>query len=128
MQLQGFPILSIDAKKKENVGNFKNNGRNWLPKGEAKQVNVYDYPSLAKGKATPYGAYDVHRNEGFVNVGMTHDTAEFAVESIRQWWKNIGKKNYPKAKELLICADSGGSNASRSNLWKFYLRRAGATL
>ena len=119
----GSPVLSIDAKKKENVGNFKNNGRNWLPKGEAKQVNVYDYPSLAKGKATPYGAYDVHRNEGFVNVGMTHDTAEFAVESLRQWWSVLGRHHYQGARKLLLCADGGGSNGSRNRSRKYFVQQ-----
>ena len=118
-----FPIISVDTKKKELVGNFKNNGRKWQKKGKAEIVNVYDFAYLAKGKAIPYGVYEVLKNNGFVNVGMSHDTSEFAVESIRQWWKNIGKRNYPKAKELLICADSGGSNASRSRLWKFYLQK-----
>jgi len=120
---KNMPIISVDTKKKELVGNFKNNGRKWMKKGKAEIVNVYDFESLAKGKAIPYGIYEVLKNNGFVNVGTSHDTSEFAVESIRQWWKNIGKKNYPKAKELLICADSGGSNASRSNLWKFYLQK-----
>jgi len=94
-----------------------------MKKGEAEMVNVYDYPSLAKGKAIPYGIYEVINNNGFVNVGMSHDTSKFAVESIKKWWNNIGKKNYPVASELLICADGGGSNASRSRLWKFYLQK-----
>ena len=119
----GDPVLSIDAKKKENVGNFKNNGRTWRSKGDAKLVNVYDYPSLAKGKATPYGAYDVHRNEGFVNVGMTHDTAEFAVESLRQWWSALGRYHYQGSKKLLLCADGGGSNGSRNRSWKYFVQQ-----
>jgi len=118
-----MPVISVDTKKKELVGNFKNSGRKWQKKGKAEIVNIYDFESLAKGKAIPYGIYEIIKNNGFVNVGISHDTAEFAVESIKQWWKNIGKSNYPKAKELLICADSGGSNASRSNLWKFYLQK-----
>ena len=120
---KNMPIISVDAKKKELVGNFKNSGRKWMKKGKAEIVNVYDFWFLAKGKAIPYGIYDINMNNGFVNVGIDHNTSEFAVESIRQWWNNIGKKNYPNTKELLICADGGGSNASRSRLWKFYLQR-----
>lgn len=120
---KNMPVISVDTKKKELVGNFKNNGRKWMKKDNAEIVNVYDFEYLAKGKAIPYGIYEVLKNNGFVNVGISHDTSEFAVESIRQWWKNIGKKNYPLAKELLICADGGGSNASRSRLWKFYLQK-----
>jgi len=120
---KNMPIISVDAKKKELVGNFKNNGRKWMKKGKAEIVNVYDFWFLAKGKAIPYGIYDINLNNGFVNVGIDHNTSEFAVESIRQWWNNIGKKNYPNTKELLICADGGGSNASRSRLWKFYLQK-----
>ena len=120
---KGMPVISVDTKKKELVGNFKNNGRKYQKKGKAEIVNVYDFGYLAKGKAIPYGIYEVIKNNGFVNVGISHDTAEFAVESIKQWWKNIGKKNYPKSRELLICSDSGGSNANRSRLWKFYLQK-----
>ena len=120
---KNMPVISVDTKKKELVGNFKNNGRKYQKKGKAEIVNVYDFEYLAKGKAIPYGIYEVIKNNGFVNVGISHDTAEFAVESIKQWWKNIGKRNYPKAKELLICSDSGGSNANRSRLWKFYLKK-----
>jgi len=116
-------VISVDAKKKELVGDFKNNGRKWMKKGKAEIVNVYDFWFLAKGRAIPYGIYDICMNNGFVNVGIDHNTSEFAVESIRQWWNKIGKKNYPNAKELLICADGGGSNASRSRLWKFYLQK-----
>ena len=118
-----MPVISVDTKKKELVGNFRNAGRKWQKKGNVEIVNVYDFENLAKGKAIPYGIYEVLKNNGFVNVGVSHDTSEFAVESIRQWWRNIGKNNYPKAKKLLICADSGGSNASRSKLWKFYLQK-----
>jgi hypothetical protein len=120
---KNVPVISVDAKKKELVGNFKNNGKRWMKKGKAEIVNVYDFWFLAKGKAIPYGIYDVSMNNGFVNVGIDHNTSEFAVESIRQWWNKIGNKNYPDAKELLICADGGGSNASRSRLWKFYLQK-----
>src|SRR3989338_3905182 len=120
---KNIPVISVDAKKKELVGDFKNNGRKWMKKGKAEIVNVYDFWFLAKGRAIPYGIYDICMNNGFVNVGIDHNTSEFAVESIRQWWNKIGKKNYPNAKELLICADGGGSNASRSRLWKFYLQK-----
>ena len=120
---KNMPVISVDKKKKELVGNFKNNGRKWMKKGKAEIVNVYDFESLAEGRAIPYGIYEVLRNNGFVNVGISRDTSEFAVESIKQWWKNIGKKNYQNAKELLICADGGGSNSSRSKLWKFYLQK-----
>jgi hypothetical protein len=120
---KNIPVISVDAKKKELVGNFKNSGRKWMKKGKAEIVNVYDFWFLAKGKAIPYGIYDICMNNGFVNVGIDHNTSEFAVESIRQWWNKIGKKNYPNTKELLICADGGGSNASRSRLWKFYLQK-----
>lgn len=120
---QENPVISVDAKKKELIGEFKNNGRIWCRKGNAKRVNVYDYPSLAEGKATPYGAYDLQHNEGFVNVGMTHDTSEFAVNSISQWWNCMGKVHYPNADKLLICADGGGSNGSKNRLWKYYLQK-----
>jgi len=120
---KNIPVISVDAKKKELVGNFKNSGRRWMKKGKAEIVNVYDFWFLAKGKAIPYGIYDINLNNGFVNVGIDHNTSEFAVESIRQWWNKIGKKNYPNTQELLICADGGGSNASRSRLWKFYLQK-----
>ncbi len=117
------PVLSIDTKKKERVGAFKNSGKVYRPKGEPHQVNVYDYPHLGEGPAIPWGAYDVERNEGFVNVGMTHDTAEFGIESLRRWWKLIGRRHYPKAKSLLLCADGGGSNGSRSRAWKYHVQR-----
>jgi hypothetical protein len=119
---RGEPILSIDAKKKERVGTFKNAGRTWRPTGQPYHVNVYDYPSLGVGSATPYGAYDVQRNEGFVNVGTSHDTAEFAVESLRRWWRLFGRRRYPRAKALLLCADGGGSNGSRNRAWKYHLQ------
>ena len=117
------PVISVDTKKKELAGNFKNQGRIWTKKGQAEHVNAYDFPSFAKGKVVPYGAYDINLNKGFVNVGVSSDTAEFAVESIRQWWKQLGKKHYPKARELLITADSGGSNGYRNRGWKYFLNK-----
>jgi len=119
---RGEPVLSVDAKKKERIGEFKNPGRRWRRKGTPPQVNVYDFPSLAQGTAIPYGTYDVQHNSGMVNVGMTHETAEFAVESIRRWWQYLGRRQYPQAHELLICADGGGSNGSRNRAWKFHLQ------
>jgi hypothetical protein len=118
----GDPVISVDAKKKELVGPFKNGGRTWQPKGKPKEVNTKDFPSLAEGKALPYGIYDTGRNRAVVNVGVTHDTAEFAVESIRRWWKLDGRKTYPAARRLLICADAGGSNGNRLRLWKLNLQ------
>lgn len=118
---RGEPVLSIDTKKKERVGRFKNSGKTYRRKGEPEEVNVYDYPYLGEGTAIPYGAYDIDRNEGFVNVGMTHDTAEFAVHSLRHWWKQVGRRHYPNAKSLLLCADGGGSNSCRTRAWKYYL-------
>ena len=117
------PIISVDAKKREQVGNFKNNGQTWQKKKMGKKVNDHDYLSLGNGVALLYGAYDQQKNEGFVNVGITADTAEFAVNSIKQWWQLTGKKNYPESKELLICADGGGSNGSRNRLWKVQLQK-----
>jgi hypothetical protein len=120
---RGEPVLSIDAKKHERVGNFKNAGVSWLPQGEPEEVNIYDYIYLGEGPAIPYGAYDLARNEGFVNVGMTHDTAQFAVESLRRWWRLLGRKHYADARQVLLCADGGGSNGSRSRAWKYYLQQ-----
>jgi hypothetical protein len=117
------PVLSIDAKKRERVGNFKNAGKTWRPKGQPMEVNVYDFPHLGVGPAIPYGAYDQQRNEGFVNVGISHDTAEFAVESVRRWWRWIGRRRYPQAQRLLLCADGGGSNGSRNRAWKYHLQQ-----
>jgi len=120
---KGSPIISVDCKKKELIGNFKRSGREWLPKGKQTSVNVYDYTSLADGKAVPYGIYDLVHNKGFVNVGIDHDTAEFSVESIRRWWNFTGKKLYPTTEELLITADGGGSNGVRNRLWKYELQK-----
>ena len=117
-QASGDPVISVDCKKKELVGNFKNGGREWQPAGEPEEVNVYDFPAQAEGKAIPYGVYDPATNEGFVSVGQDHDTAAFAVETIRRWHGATGKPTYPEATRLLICADGGGSNGSRSRLWK----------
>jgi len=121
-QAEGNPVLSIDAKKKEKVGEFKNAGRTYRRKGDPVEVNVYDFPDLGKGMAIPYGAYDVGRNHGFVNVGMTHETSEFAVESLRWWWRRIGHRHYSKATGWLVCADGGGSNGSRRRGWKYHLQ------
>ncbi len=112
------PIISVDCKKKELIGEFKNQGREWQAQGAERQVSVYDFLSLAQGKAVPYGVYDLVHNRGFVNVGLDHDTAEFAVESIRRWWQSCGQQLYPTATRLLITADSGGSNGARNRLWK----------
>lgn len=122
-QSRGFPVLSVDTKKKERVGNFKNAGKTWRPKGKPIEVNMYDYPELGDGPAIPYGVYDLKRNYGFVNVGVDHDTAEFAVESLRRWWRIVGKKHYAEAKGWLICADGGGSNGSRNRAWKWHLQK-----
>jgi transposase len=119
----GDPIISVDSKKKELLGDFKNNGREWQPKGKNTTVNVYDYRSLSTGKAVPYGVYDLLHNTGFVNVGIDHDTAEFAVESIRRWWESVGNELYPEARNLLITADGGGSNGVRNRLFKRELQR-----
>lgn len=120
---EGYPIISVDCKKKELIGNFKNQGREWISKDTNTIVNVYDYLSIADGKAAPYEVYDVIHNKGFVNVGVDHDTAEFAVESIRRWWNNDGKLLFSKAKKILITADGGGSNGSRNRLWKIELQK-----
>ncbi|WP_298278398.1 ISAzo13 family transposase [Ferroplasma sp.] len=117
------PVISVDTKKKELMGNFKNNGKEWKGKGEYDEVNVYDFLQLSDGRASPYGIYDMKLNEGYVNVGIDHDTAEFAVESIRRWWNLMGRRRYPDAKKLLITADGGESNGSRVRLWKVELQR-----
>jgi hypothetical protein len=112
------PVISVDTKKKELVGNYKNSGQTWLPKGKPVEVNGHDFPDPKLGKAVPYGMLDLGRNEGYVNVGIDHDTGEFAVASIRRWWEQLGKGRYPKSKKLLITADAGGSNGYRLRLWK----------
>jgi hypothetical protein len=120
---RGQPVISVDTKKKELVGTFKNGGREWQPVGQPERVNVHDFPSQAVGRAIPYGVYDVGANQGWVSVGTDHDTAEFAVETIRRWWRQMGAPTYHGATELLITADGGGSNSSRSRLWKVALQR-----
>jgi transposase len=118
-----LPVISVDTKKKELVGNYKNPGKEWEKKGNPRKVNGHDFPDPAVPKAVPYGVYDIKNNAGWVNVGMSADTAEFAVDSIRYWWNNVGKLKYPSARRLLICADAGGSNSYRSRLWKKELQR-----
>jgi transposase len=117
------PVISVDTNKKELVGNYKNSGREWEKKDRAVEVLSHDFPDPTVPKAVPYGIYDIGNNTGWVTVGVDADTAEFAVESIRQWWRWMGKKRYPKARGLLICAGSGGSNGYRSNLWKRELQK-----
>ena len=119
----GQPVISVDAKKKQNVGSFKNGGREWRPGGDPEKVNVYDFIDKDKGKVTPYGVYDVGANTGWVSVGTDHDTAAFAVQAIRTWWQKAGQPAYPDATRLLICADGGGSNGYRTRLWKTELAR-----
>jgi len=116
------PVISVDTKKKELVGAFKNAGRTWRRQGRPQRVNVHDLPHLGQGKAIPYGTYDIAQDRAVVNVGVTHDTAEFAVESIRRWWRLDGHRRYPAARRLLICADAGGSNGTRLRAWKVQLQ------
>jgi Rhodopirellula transposase DDE domain len=117
-QRRGQPAISVDAKKKETLGNLKNPGQTWRRKGQPREVDTHDFPDPRKGKAVPYGVYDLERNEAWVNVGVSSDTAEFAVAAIRCWWKRLGRRRYRYARRLLITADSGGSNSARSRLWK----------
>ena len=118
----GWPVVSVDTKKKELVGRFKNGGQEWQPQGDPELVNVHDFPDPALGKAIPYGIYDIGRNAGWVTVGQDHDTASFAVASLRRWWDVVGQHTYPQAERLLISADGGGSNGSRVRLWKVELQ------
>jgi len=121
-QRQGQPVVSVDAKKKELVGQFRNGGREWQPVGQPEEVEVYDFAKKDLGKVIPYGIYDQTANTGWVSVGIDHDTAEFAVETLRRWWRNMGSQVHPRAKRLLITADGGGSNGSRCRLWKVELQ------
>ena len=121
-QRRSQPAISVDTKKKETLGNLKNGGQTWRPKGQPREVNVHDFPDPRKGKAVPYGVYDLRHNEAWVSVGISSDTAEFAVESIRRWWKRLGRRRHLRAQRLLITADSGGSNSNRNRLWKVELQ------
>jgi hypothetical protein len=120
---EGEPVISVDTKKKELVGNFKNGGRELQPKGSPEKVRVHDFKIKELGKVAPYGIYDLRQNTGWVNVGTDHDTAAFAVESIRRWWRMMGQSQYPQARRLLITADAGGSNGARVRLWKMELQK-----
>ena len=122
-QARGEPVISVDTKKKELIGDFHTDGQEWQPKGKPETVRSHDFIDRDLGKAIPYGVYDIARNEGWVNVGIDHDTAEFAVESIRRWWWRMGRYSYPEATELLITADAGGSNSYRTRLWKLELQK-----
>ena len=122
-QAAGQPVISVDTKKKELVGNYKNGGSDYRPKGDPQRVNVHDFVDKELGKAVPYGVYDVAANAGFVSLGITSDTAEFAVEAIRSWLGRMGRQRYPKAQELTITADCGGSNGARVRLWKVELQK-----
>jgi len=122
-QRRGQPAISVDTKKKEPLGNLKNAGRTWRPKGEPRPVDTHDFPDPRKGKAVPYGVYDLRHNEAWVSVGISGDTAEFAVAAIRCWWQRLGRRRHPQASRLLITADSGGSNGPRNRLWKAELQK-----
>jgi hypothetical protein len=122
-QAEGQPVISVDTKKKELIGAFYNKGREWFPKGQPEQVQMHDFVDPESGKVIPYGVYDVVANQGWVGVGIDHDTAAFAVATIRQWWQAMGRPLYPQATALLVTADSGGSNGSRIRLWKLELQK-----
>jgi transposase len=124
----GDPVVSVDTKKKERIGRFRNAGRTWRPRGQPSPVFTHDFPHLGIGKAIPYGTYDIGQDRAVVNVGLSHDTAEFAVESIRRWWRLMGKRSYPAATRLLISADAGGSNGNRLRAWKLHLQRLATDL
>jgi transposase len=117
------PAISVDTKKKELVGDFRNAGEEWRPQGQPENVRVHDFPDKTLGKAIPYGVYDLVNNQGWVSVGIDHDTAQFATNSIRRWWREMGRRRFPRARQLLITADGGGSNSSRCRLWKVSLQR-----
>ena len=121
--VRGVPTISVDTKKKELVGNFKNGGREWQPKGQPERVDVHDFPSDALGKAIPYGVYDIAADDGFVSVGVDHDTPVFAVASIEAWWREVGAARYPETREVFITADAGGSNSVRARAWKYSLQQ-----
>jgi Rhodopirellula transposase DDE domain len=127
-QHRGQPVISVDTKKKELIGEFKNGGREWRPKGEPVEVKIHDFVDAELGKVIPYGVYDLSQDKGWVSVGIDHDTARFAVEAIRRWWKKMGTKRYGDARELLITADGGGSNGSRCRLWKVALQELASKL
>ena len=122
-QRLGQPVVSVDTKKKEIVGQYRNGGREWCPRGEPEAVKVHDFPDPDLGKAIPYGVYDLTANTGWVSVGIDHDTAPFAVETLRRWWRHMGRPLYPDARRLLITADGGGSNSSRNRLWKLEVQQ-----
>jgi transposase len=122
LQRRNQPVISVDTKKKELVGDFRNGGREWRPKGKPCEVRVHDFKDTELGKAIPYGVYDLTNNEAWVSVGIDHDTADFAVQTILRWWRTMGRRRFPQAKELLITADSGGSNSARCKLWKVALQ------
>jgi transposase len=117
------PVISVDTKKKEPIGNFRNNGREWRPKGKPEEVKIHDFFFPKLGRAVPFGVYDINDNTGWVSVGTDHDTASFAVNAVRRWWRTMAKTRYPKAKRLMVTADSGGSNGYRVRLWKVELQR-----
>jgi len=123
LQAAGDPVISVDTKKKELIGNYKNSGTDWRPEGEPRRVNGHDFEDQELGKVIPYGVYDIGANSGWVNVGVTHDTAQFAVHAIQRWWETMGQARYPKARTLMITADGGGSNGSRVRLWKRELQK-----
>jgi hypothetical protein len=120
---QGDPVISVDTKKKENIGNFKQNGKEYRTKKNPRKVLDHDFPIEELGKISPYGVYNVNKNVGFVNAGTSHDTGEFAVESISRWWETVGKHTFPRAKRLYITADCGGSNGNRARMWKYQLKQ-----
>ncbi len=117
------PVISVDTKKKELVGDFKNGGQKWRPRGNPHDVRVHDFMDKDLGKVAPYGVYDLAKNVGWVGVGISHDTAEFAVATIAKWWRRLGRRHYPKTRSLLITADGGGSNGTRVRLWKWQLQK-----
>src|SRR5271165_170899 len=123
LQRHGQPVISVDTKKKENVGNFAQGGQEWEPQGEPRKVKTHDFRTKDEAKVNPYGVYDPIQDQGWVNVGISHDTAQFAVASIRGWWRKLGRERYPTADQLLITADAGGSNGYRTRLWKVELQK-----